>query len=84
MPKPDQQVEIPLNTFWRNQITITTSYAAAPADLLEAIDLIESKRVIVKDMVTHLLPLEKVQEGFDLTVNPKESLKVVLLPNGGI
>ena len=65
---------------WRNEITITSSYGAAPEDLVGAIKLIESGKIDVKSMITHRLPLEQAQEGFRLVTDAKQTLKVVLLP----
>ncbi len=81
VPKPEDEVSVPLNEFWRNQVKIATSYAAAPNDLALAIELIRSGRVDVKQFITLRLPLEKAQEGFQLTANPGENLKIVLLPH---
>lgn len=79
---PQEDINIPTEHFWRNEITITSSYGAAPKDLQEAIELIQTGKVNVKDTITHRLPLEKIQEGFRLVVEAKESLKVVLLCGG--
>jgi len=75
---PSKNIEIPTVDFWRNEITITSSYGAAPADLEESLDLIANKKVNIKDMITHKLPLEKIQEGFKIVTDAKESLKVIL------
>lgn len=80
VPKPEDEITVPLNEFWRNQIKIVTSYAAAPADLAVALELIRSGRVDVKGLITDRLPLGRAQEGFALSANPGKSLKVVLLP----
>ncbi len=80
VPKPGVPVEIPANDFWRNEVSVITSYAAAPRDLEEAVQLISSGKVKVKDMITHIMPLEKAQEGFNLVADAKESIKVVLKP----
>jgi len=77
---PDKNIEIPTVDSWRNEITVTFSYGAAPRDLEEALDLIVKKRINVKGMITHKLPLDKIQEGFKITQKAKESLKVVLMP----
>ncbi len=66
--------------FWRNEITATSSYGAAPVDLEEALDLIKNRKINDKDMITHGLPLEEIQEGFKIVSDAKESLKVVLGP----
>ena len=43
--------------------------------------LIAEKKVPVADMITHRVPLEKIQYGFDLVQNGLESLKVIVEPN---
>jgi len=77
---PSEDIPIPTLDFWRNEMTVTSSYGAAPVDLAESLELIQSGKVRVKDMVTHRLPLERIQEGFKIVVDAKESLKVVLEP----
>jgi len=81
VPTPGVPVEIPANEFWRNEIAVMTSYGAAPRDLKEALKLIKSKKIKVADMITHILPLEKAQEGFRLVAEAKASIKVILKPN---
>ena len=81
VPRPDERFEIPINDFWRNEIKIMTSYGAAPNDLLESIELIKSKKINVKDMITHRLKFDEIQKGFDLVAEAKESLKVIVEPN---
>jgi len=80
VPKPGVPVEIPANEFWRDEIAVITSYGAAPGDLKEALELIKTKKIKVSDMITHILPLEKAQEGFKLVAGAQESIKVVLKP----
>ncbi len=77
---PDTNIELPTVDMWRNELTVTSSYGAAPEDLVEAIQLIESGKANMKDLITHRFPLEQAQEGFRLVAEAKQSLKVVLLP----
>jgi len=83
VPKPDEQLAIDINAFWRDSKSIKVSYGAAPVDNLQALDLISSGRVVVDDMVTHRLPLSGIAEGFRLTCNGAQSLKVVIEPKSG-
>ena len=77
---PQNNIEIPPADFWRDEWTITSTYGAASIDLEESIELIESKKINVKDMITHKLPLDKIQEGFKIVSEAKESLKVIVEP----
>jgi len=77
---PSDDIEIPILDFWRNEISVVSSYGAAPVDLKEALDLISEGKIDVKPSITHKFPLKDIQKGFDLIVEAKESLKVVLEP----
>ncbi len=77
---PGKHIEIPILDLWRNEITVTSSYGAAPVDLEASLDLIQNGKINVQDMITHRLPLEEIQEGFRIVSDAKESLKVVLEP----
>lgn len=80
VPAPGQDHPMPLNELWRREVTIRTAYGAAPADLAMALDLIATRRVAVEEMITHRLPLDRIQEGFDLVASAGESVKVVIEP----
>ena len=79
-PPPGEVPGIDLNLVWKEQISLSTSYGAAPSDLQEAIDIIERKNLIVEDMITHKLPLEEIKKGFQLVSDAQDSLKVVICP----
>ncbi|MBN2043056.1 MAG: alcohol dehydrogenase catalytic domain-containing protein [Candidatus Aenigmarchaeota archaeon] len=81
VPSPDKQVVVPVNDFWRKEVKIITSYYCGPDDLEESMKLISSKKIGVEDMITHRLPLERIQEGYRLVAEAKDSLKVIIRPN---
>ncbi len=78
---PGTEVKVPVNEFWRNEIKLMPSYGNAPLDAVEAVELIRSRRISVKEMITHRLPLTEAAEGFRLVAEGRESLKVILLPH---
>ncbi len=78
-----QGVTIPLSVndlFWRNEITLTSSYAGSPADYTTALELIRAGRIHVKDMITHRLGLEETGMGFQLVAQAQDSIKVIIEP----
>jgi L-iditol 2-dehydrogenase len=81
VPDPTVKIPLPINQFWRNEITLRTSYGAAPNDLEESMAVLATKRLNIKDMITHRLSLREAQEGFRLMAQAGESLKVILEPN---
>jgi len=78
---PNKDIAIPIPDFWRNELTVTSSYGAAPADLETALDLIATQRINVKDTISQTLPLEQIQAAFKIVAEAEESLKVVLEVN---
>jgi L-iditol 2-dehydrogenase len=73
-------VPIPLFDFWRDEISLVTSYAGSGEDLTQSIELIRTQRVRVAEMVTHRLPLAEAGLGFQLTASGQDSIKVIIDP----
>lgn len=79
----DPQVEIPISIndlFFKNDITLTTSYGASPYDSWCTLEILRSPYVNVKDMITHRLPLEETGRGFQIAARAKDSIKVIIEP----
>ena len=81
VPGPGVNLEVPINEYWRNEITITTSYGAAPEDLQESYVWILSKKINVTELITHRFPLNQVGDAFKIVNEALESLKVIIEPN---
>ncbi len=81
VPDPTVKLPVPINQFWRNEITMRTSYGAAPNDLEDSMKVLATGQLNVKDMITHRLSLREAQEGFRLMAEAGSSLKVILEPN---
>jgi len=81
VPGPGVNLEVPINDYWRNEITVTTSYGAAPGDLQESYAWILSKRINVIGLITHRFPLTQIGDAFKIVNEATESLKVVIEPD---
>ena len=78
---PDVTIPISVNDlFFRNDITLTTSYAGSPADYTTAVELIRARRVRVHEMITHRLSLAETAMGFQLVAGAQDSIKVIIEP----
>ena len=77
---PDVKTPISLWDIWRNEVTLTTSYAASGQDIAATIELMANKRVNLKEMITHRLSLADAGKGFKLVADAKESIKVIIEP----
>jgi len=79
----DPGVTIPVSInelFFRNDITLTTSYAGSPADYQAALELIRAGVLPVRQMITHRLSLAEVGLGFQLVAEARNSIKVIVEP----
>ena len=76
-------VTIPISVnelFFRNDVTLTTSYAGSPSDYQTALDLISAGTVPVRQMITHRLGLAETGLGFQLVASAQDSIKVIIEP----
>lgn len=78
--EPAAKVDFPFNALWREEVTMTSSYGGSPRDIREAIELLKTRRVKVRDLITHRMPLSQAGEGFRLVAKAQDSIKVVLRP----
>jgi L-iditol 2-dehydrogenase len=79
--EPGARVPISINDFFfRNDVTLTSSYAGSPTDLVQALELIRARRVRVAEMITHRLGLAETGDGFALVLDGRESVKVIIEP----
>jgi L-iditol 2-dehydrogenase len=76
---PNRDFLIPVEDFWRNELSIISSYGAAPIDLEEALGLIKNGTINVKDMITDRIEIEDIQKGFKIAAGAGNSLKVVVV-----
>ena len=81
VPDPTVRIPVPVTEFWRNEITMKTSYGAAPQDLVESLTILAQKKLNVADMITHRFGIRQAAEGFRLMAEAGESLKVIIEPN---
>jgi len=76
-------VSIPIlvnDLFWRNEITLASSYGGSPADYIAALELIHSGKMRVRELITHRLGLAQTGLGFQLVARAEDSLKVIIEP----
>jgi len=77
----DELLPVPINDiFWRNEVTLLSSYAASPAEHSAALQKIASKKIDVCDMITHRFALADIAKGFKLVAEARDSIKVIIEP----
>ena len=79
--EPDLNFVFPFFEFWNDGITLMSTYGGSPLDITAAIELIRTKRLPLRDMITHRLPLKDTGLGFQLVAEAKDSIKVIVEPH---
>lgn len=78
--EPELNFVFPFFNFWNDGITLLPTYGGAPYDILQAIEIIHTHRLPLREMITHRLPLAQTGLGFQLVEEAKDSLKVIIEP----
>jgi len=81
VPNPGELLAIDLSPFWRNDISFKTCYGAAPIDNIQAIELLRSGAITVKDMITHRFNLKEIGIAFKTASSGKNCLKILIKPH---
>lgn len=79
--EPGVELSVPINQFWRSEITIVPSYGNSPADAVVAIELIRNGSIPVSKLITHRLSLPEAGSGLKLVAEAKECLKIIIEPH---
>ena len=79
-PLPGVEVSVPFGDLWKDEVTISSTYAGSPRDIKEAIELLRTKKLFVRDMITHKLGLADAGKGFALVAKAEDSIKVIIEP----
>lgn len=74
--------EVDLAAMHFKEISLTTTRCYTKEDFQTAIDLLASGEIAADSLISHKLPLEDIQAGFEFMQRPGESLKVLFVPNG--
>lgn len=79
LPKDQPSVNLDSNLLHYRQITVYGTFSSAPRHNALALEMIRSGKVSAKDILTHVVTLDKIVEGMDLVKN-REALRVTVTP----
>jgi len=74
---PHATLDIDPNLIHYKELVLTGSADSTPQDMYEALQFVETGQVKVEELISHLLPLEALQRGFELVKN-QQGLKVMV------
>jgi len=77
-PRDDEYLPLYVSKAFFKELTIMLSYSADHLDTREALELISSGRIEVKNLITHRFSLDEVSKGILLTAGRTKTLKCVV------
>ena len=78
VPSKGASLNIDMSKIYSKEITLVTSYAASDTDTKEALELIESSQVDVKQLITHTYPITETQKAFDHARSGDNAMKIII------
>jgi len=78
VPSKGAHINLDMGKIYSKEITLVTSYAASDKDTQEALDLIESSKIVVKQLITHTYSIVDSQKAFDHARTGKNAMKIII------
>ena len=78
VPTMGATINLDMSKIYAKEITLVTSYAASDIDTKEALRLIGSSEIDVKQLVTHTYPLLDSQKAFDHAKSGENAMKIII------
>jgi L-iditol 2-dehydrogenase len=78
VPSKGAKLDLDMSKIYSKEITLVTSYAASDLDTKEALNLIESSQIDVKQLITHTYPISDTQKAFDHARSGENAMKIII------
>ena len=78
VPSKGAKLDLDMSKIYSKEITLVTSYAASDFDTKEALHLIESSQIDVKQLITHTYPIVDSQKAFDHARSGDNAMKIII------
>lgn len=78
VPSKGAKMDLDMSKIYSKEITLVTSYAASDNDTKEALNLIESSQIDVKQLITHTYPIDDAQKAFDHARSGENAMKIII------
>lgn len=78
VPPKDSKVQLDVNRIFSNEIRLIPSLAASEKETNFALELIKTKRIDIKSIITHRFSLERVSDAIQCAYEAKDAMKVVV------
>jgi len=78
VPSNGAKLDLDMSKIYSKEITLVTSYAASDSDTKEALNLIESSQIDVKQLITHTYSISDSQKAFDHARTGENAMKIII------
>ncbi len=78
VPSKGPSLDLDMSKIYSKEITLVTSYAASDKDTKNALELIESSQIDVKQLITHTYPITDTQKAFDHARTGDNAMKIII------
>ena len=78
VPSKGAKMNLDMSKIYSKEITLVTSYAASDNDTKEALRLITSSEIDVKQLITHTYSISDSQKAFDHARSGKNTMKIII------
>lgn len=78
VPSKGAKIDLDMSKVYSKEITLVTSYAASDNDTKDALQLIESGEIDVKQLVTHTYSISDSQKAFDHARSGESAMKIII------
>ncbi len=78
VPSKGAKMDLDVSKIYSKEITLVTSYAASDTDTKEALNLIESSQIDVKQLITHTYSIDETQKAFDHARSGENAMKIII------
>jgi len=78
VPSKAAKLDLDMSKIYSKEITLVTSYAASDSDTKEALRLIESSQIDVKQLITHTYSISDSQKAFDHARTGDNAMKIII------
>jgi L-iditol 2-dehydrogenase len=79
LPRSDPFIRLDSNTIHYNDITLMGHFGQERRHVKQSLELLRQGKIDAGKLITHILPLEDIRQGFEL-IKGKKALKVLLRP----
>ncbi len=78
VPSKGAMMNLDMSKIYSKEITLVTSYAASDNDTRDALELLQSSKIDVRQLITHTYPIDDTQKAFDHARTGDDAMKIII------